>query len=280
MTKKNENDLSANFLNNSNSEKRSKNSLGKNDVLTQSVNFEVSLNQMIRRSERRAWLVALISLLASLIMAVSYIFVMPLKEKQPYLIVTDSYTGTATLSKIRDSIGDHEISKREIVNKSHVSRYVMARESYDWDIIGRRDWHVVHAMGGREVNASYASQFSEENSYNPDIIFGQNKVARVRIKSIVLTSLQGDRFNGATVRFDRAVIPKIGNRIEKVESFIVTMSFEYIPNLSMPENYLIENPMGFQVQSYRLDPDIIPDQAALTREVTESFQKIGAISGR
>jgi len=280
MEKKSKSNLSPDFYAQSKSEKNSNNNSSKNNVLKRSVDFEITLNQMIRRSEKRAWLVAVCSLFASVMLAVSYIFIMPLKEKQPYLIVTDSYTGTATLSKIRNSIKDHEVSRSEIVNKGHVARYVMARESYDWDITGRRDWDVVHAMGNESINAAYAVKFSENNPYNPDILFGQSKVARVRIKSIVLTSLSENYFNGATVRFDRVIIQKVSNKIEKAESFIATLGFDYVKNLSMPENYLIENPLGFQVQSYRLDPDIAPDQAALTRELTESFQKLGAIGAR
>lgn len=245
-------------------------------IVAQSVNFEVGLSTLGRQSERRAWWVAACAVASTLLVSASYIFVMPLKERLPYLVVADPYTGTATLSRIRDSVTEHEVSQREIINKSHVARYITARESYDWDLTGRRDWDVVHAMGTPQVSASYAAQFTEKSGYNPDKLYGPTKVARVRIKSVVLTSGPNNTNAGATVRFDRAVFSKTGNRIERVESFIATLGYEYVKNLSMPEQFLIENPLGFQVVSYRVDPDLTPDQAALTRELSEVFQRLGA----
>ena len=245
-------------------------------VLSQSVNFEVGLQTLIRRSERRAWWVAACAVASTLMISASYIFVMPLKEKLPYLVVADPYTGTATLSRIRDSLTDHQVTRSEIINKAYVARYVTARESYEWDLTGRRDWDVVHALGSPQVSAIYAAQYTEQSSYNPDKLYGKAKVARVRVKSIVLTSGPNNTNAAATVRFDRAVFSKSGNRIESVESFVATLAYEYVMNLKMPEAFLIENPMGFQVTSYRIDPDTIPNQAALTRELSEVFTRLGA----
>lgn len=250
-------------------------------ILAKSVDFEASLTESMRRSERRAWWVAGGALTSTVLVASSYIFVMPLKEKLPYLVVTDSYTGTATLSRIRDSLTEHEVSQREIIHKSHVARYVTARESYDWDLTGRRDWEVIQAMGTPQVSAAYAAQYTDTSGYNPDKLYGPSKVVRARIKSIVLSATGPNKSLGsATVRFDRAVISKMGNRIESVESFIATLAFEYVKNLKMPEHFLVENPLGFQVTSYRIDPDQTPDKAALTREVSETFQRLGVVESR
>ena len=57
-----------------------------------------TLADRARRSERRAWWVAGTSCAISLILAGGYFYFLPLKEKVPYLVMADAYTGTATVA--------------------------------------------------------------------------------------------------------------------------------------------------------------------------------------
>lgn len=60
-------------------------------AVSKSVNFEVTIADIARRSERRAWLVAFSAILMSLILAGGYFYFLPLKEKIPYLVMADAY---------------------------------------------------------------------------------------------------------------------------------------------------------------------------------------------
>src|SRR3546814_1130437 len=63
------------------------------NVVSRSVNFEVTIADLARRSERRAWWVAFGAILMALILAGGYFLMLPLKEKVPYLVMADAYTG-------------------------------------------------------------------------------------------------------------------------------------------------------------------------------------------
>lgn len=60
-------------------------------AVSNSVNFETTLADMTRRSESRAWLVASAAMLLSLVLAAGYFYMLPLKEKVPYLVMADAY---------------------------------------------------------------------------------------------------------------------------------------------------------------------------------------------
>lgn len=231
-----------------------KNSEKVEQITKQSRSFEVSIADMARRSEKRAWLVAGGAVIMSVILAGGYIALVPLKEKVPYLVMADPYTGTSSVAKLGDS--DDSITTSESINKSNAANFVISRESYDWYLINQRDWNVVNAMGSTSVLATYRNLFASTNPNNPDVIYGKNKAARVRIKSIQLRqSPSGEGYDGATIRFDKLIINKQTDKVETAAGYIATMSFEYKSNLKMEESYRIANPLGFRVIEYRVDPD-------------------------
>jgi type IV secretion system protein VirB8 len=51
--------------------------------------FELAIGDLARKSERRAWMVAFSSLALTLLLAGGYYFMLPLKEKVPYVVVAD-----------------------------------------------------------------------------------------------------------------------------------------------------------------------------------------------
>ena len=68
--------------------------------VAKAVSYEITVADMARRSERRAWWVATGSLLMSLALAGGYYYMLPLKEKVPFLVMADAYTGTATVARL------------------------------------------------------------------------------------------------------------------------------------------------------------------------------------
>ncbi len=227
------------------------------NIISKSIDFEVTLLQVIKNSERRAWIVAACSCLLSIFLVVGYFFLLPLKEKVPYLVMADPYTGTSNLSKMTENFQSQSITRNEAINKSNVARYIMARESYDWELTGRGDWIVVNSMSSPTILRPFLELYDEKNPLNPDKILGQSKTVRIKVKTIVLTNTGADgNTTGATVRFDKIFMEKQSERIDKVESYIATMAYEYRSNLNMQEDYRVQNPLGFRVTGYRLDPEL------------------------
>ncbi|MGO0999369.1 virB8 family protein [Lysobacter sp. CA196] len=227
------------------------------NAVAKAANYEVTVADIARRSERRAWMVAFASLVMSLILAGGYFYFLPLKEKVPYLVMADAYTGTSTVARLRDDFVNPSIGSSEAINKANISHFVMARESYDASQIGERDWSTVFAMASPHVTSGYSQLFGATNVNNPIKIFGKEKTVRVKILSIQLNGEQntGPKAKVATVRFQRSVLNKTSGASEPLDSKIATIEYLYKSNLKMDERNRVLNPLGFQVTGYRVDND-------------------------
>ncbi|TZF91491.1 virB8 family protein [Cognatilysobacter lacus] len=219
------------------------------------VNYELTVADQARRSERRAWWVAATSCLVSLILAGGYFYFLPLKEKVPYLVMADAYTGTATVARLDGNWGQQDITISEAVNKSNVAHFVTARESYDIALMRLRDWTTVYTMSAPSVAAGYTALHGKDNPARPYNTYGDKAAIRVKILSITLINDASGRPTGATVRFQRTLYDKSTGRTAPLDSKIATLAFTYKANLAMDEKYRIENPLGFQVTTYRVDND-------------------------
>ncbi len=239
-------------------------------VIEKSINFEATLTETFRKSERRAWMVAMGAVAIALLMGIGMMMMLPLKEKVPYLVMADPYTGTSTLSKITDDFSTRGITTNEALSKSNVAHFLIARESYDWDLFGRRDWNTFFSMADANVAKNFRNLFEADNPRNPDKLYGQSQSVRVKIKSLVLIANNRGVITGATVRFDRLIIDKSQARIVGADANVATMAFEYRNNLAMAEELRVENPLGFRVLSYRVDPETAtPASVVMAREVAE-----------
>jgi type IV secretion system protein VirB8 len=225
-------------------------------AVARSVDFEVTIADLARRSERRAWRVAAVAVAMSLVLAGACFYMLPLKEKVPYLVMADAYTGTSSVARLQGDFGNAGISASEAINRSNVAHFVLARESFDVAMMNLRDWTTVYTMSAPEVASGYTTLHARNNPDAPFNTYGRNRAIRVRILSIVLIggTKEAPR-KGATVRFQRSVYDKTAGTERPLDSRIATLEYTYKSNLRMDEKQRIENPLGFQVTSYRVDND-------------------------
>jgi len=225
-------------------------------AVQQSVNFEVTVADLAKRSERRAWIVAMCSLGVSLILVGGYFYMLPLKEKVPYIVMADPYSGTSSLARLTDDLVNKRVTASEAVNRSNIAHFILAREAYDVALTNMRDWPTVLTMASPDVARPYMNLHAANNDNSPYKIYGRDKAVRVKILSIVLLGGgNGSPPRGATVRFQRSVYDKSNGATALLDSKIATMEFTYKPELRMDDQSRIENPLGFQVTSYRVDSD-------------------------
>lgn len=97
-------------------------------AIARSVDFELTIADLARRSERRAWTVAMAALVAALGLLAGYIYLLPLKQKVPYLVMADAYTGTSTVARLAGDFNDNTITASEAINRSNVAHFILARE--------------------------------------------------------------------------------------------------------------------------------------------------------
>ena len=220
------------------------------------VNYEITIADIARRSEKRAWIVAFTAIVMSLILAGGYFYMLPLKEKVPFLVMADAYTGTATVATLRGDFSQNSITASEAINRSNVWQFVTARESYDLAVMQMRDWNTVYVMSAPNVSQEYRALHARNNERAPFYTYGANRAIRVRILSLQLVGGgQGTPPTGATVRFQRSVYDKTTGGTAPLDSRIATLAFTYKPNLKLSEEQRVLNPLGFQVTEYRVDAD-------------------------
>ncbi|MFC0153956.1 VirB8/TrbF family protein [Xanthomonas dyei] len=224
-------------------------------AVQKAVNYEVSIADLARRSEKRAWIVATVSMIITVMTAGGYYYMLPLKEKVPYLVMADAYSGTSTIAKLEANYGGRTISTSEALARSNVARFILARESFDVSTIGDRDWNTVAAMAATNVLSEYRTLHAANNPMRPFNIYGRVRSIRINILSITLIGGRGTPYTGATVRFQRNVYDKSSATTALLDSKIATMGFVYQDNLQMSDSLRVENPLGFRVTDYRVDND-------------------------
>lgn len=231
------------------------------DVIASSIDFEATKAVLAARSERRAWYVAGTATLVSLVLAASYVVVLPLKERTPFLVMADAYTGTSTVARLKGDLSTHSITTSEAVNKSNVAHFVIARESYDAGLVDRRDWTTVWTMSAPSVAAEYRNLRSRKNPASPVNAYGRSAAIRIEILSLVLIGGEGGGPRGATVRFQRNLHDIASGTSSLLDNKIATLQYQYNERLSLDDRQRIENPLGFQVTHYRVDNDFVSTPA-------------------
>lgn len=225
-------------------------------AVAKAVSYEITVADMARKSERRAWWVAGASLVMSLALAGGYYYVLPLKEKVPFLVMADAYTGTASVARLQGNLGENSITANEAINRSNVAQYVLARESYDYAIMGLRDWEQVFVMSDQAVGAALQAQYNRSNPQSPLVLYGTERALRVKILSITpLGALPSGGFRGASVRIQRTLLDKRTGGSSYLDNKLVTLRFEYKAALALSEQERVLNPLSFQVTEYRVDQD-------------------------
>lgn len=217
--------------------------------------FEVTIGDLARKSERRAWMVAFASMLMSLALVGGYYFMLPLKEKVPYVVMADPFSGTASVAALRDDPFYRSLVANEVMARANVANYVVARESFDTELLKSRDWAQVNVMSSAEQRKVFQSALSAENPSSPANLVGQNQSLRVRIASITPIYDAG-RMVGATVRIQRNLFNRQTGAAEPVDRRLITLGFRYSPNLGLSEQLRWRNPLGFLVTQYRSDLDM------------------------
>ncbi len=227
------------------------------EVLKKSMDFESNVISLVKRSERRAWIVAICSMVVTVCLAGGMAYMLPLKEKIPYLVTVDLKRSTSTISYLRDNIAATGIYASEALNRSHVARFLQAREGYDYDTINEYDWEYVASMSNDQVKGLFVKQF-DGSPNSPEKKWGRNTAIRVKVNSIVFNGLDEERGaqpSGATVRFEKWKFDKTTGRSTYLSSHVATLRYEYKANLKMGDNLRMRNPLGFQVTAFRVDDE-------------------------
>ena len=223
-------------------------------AIRDAVDFETSLADLRLRSERRAWWIAGVSLFLLLCSGSALFFLVPLKERVPYLVMANAYTGQAVMSRLSDRL-PATLASNEALDRANLSTFVRARESYDSSTLGDRDWNQVFAMASADVGAAYRLVHDSSSAAQPFKIYGTSSALRPELLTLQLdpTEIRGSR--KATVRFIRRVVEKSTGVTRVLDRRIAQIEYRYVPGMELDDRNRLLNPLGFQVTAYRVDVD-------------------------
>lgn len=170
----------------------------------------------------------------------------PLKTVEPFVIQVDPKSG---ITQVVDPMSVRELSGMETVNNYFIVQYIRARESYDINNINQNYATVRVMSDAGDVYSQFKREVSPSNPNGITAKMGSTGSRTVRFKSIVYIKPK--------VAQAQVLIEESTQSGTKQYNRIITLSFDYVKlNLTTEDRYL--NPIGFQVNSYRVDEDALP----------------------
>lgn len=204
----------------------------------------------LRRSRTLAWTIAAAATAAAVLEAVALALLTPLKTAVPYVFVVDRQTGYVEAAR---SLQPGTLSQSAAVTQSYLVQYVLARETFDLNDL-QAGYQKAMLLSAPAVRDQYAHQMRPADPDSP--LRGYLKTTQVKaiVKSV---SLLGP--NSALVRFDTERTD--GGQVSQRASYAAVLGFRYVQT-PMPMGQRFENPLGFQVTSYRRDTEWTPAPAS------------------
>ena len=212
---------------------------------TDALDFEASKSLMIANSEHRAWNITKGACALTGLSWVALVLLMPLKTEVPYVAMVNEVTG---YTQLLTTLSEETISKQDALDAFWVGNYVRNREVYDWYTI-QDSYDTTLLMSSPDVGRDYALNYEGDDAL--DSVWGKRFKAQVRLLSKPII-----KNNIATVRFEQTLSSVEDSRKGKSTTWIATLGFKYKTDAQSDEQRL-KNPLGFEVVSYRLDPELM-----------------------
>jgi type IV secretion system protein VirB8 len=198
------------------------------------------------RSKRLAWTVAAGASVLAVAAISAVVALAPLKSVEPFVVRVDRATGGVDV--MTGLKGRGNVTYDEAVSKYFLGQYVRAREGY-LPVAAEDNFRQVSIMSTPAEQQRWADYFRPANPQSPPATYGQQAYAEVEIRAISFINP-----HVASVRFHKTV-----RKPDQVtgSDWVATISFTYT-KAPMLESDRLKNPLGFQVATYRADPEVAP----------------------
>lgn len=207
--------------------------------------WDVDRVQRAERSRKFAWLVAAAAGGLSIVALGAVAALAPLKTVEPFVVRVDRATGAVEVMSALKS--EKPVTYDEAVTKHFLAQYIRARETW-LPPAAESNFRQVSIMSTPAEQQRWGDAFRPSNPESPQVAFGPNSEAQIAIRSVTFVA------DGvANVRFHRTV--RQSQQVTESD-WIATAAFTYT-KAPMAEGDRLRNPLGFQVTSYRADPEVV-----------------------
>ena len=210
--------------------------------------WEADVIRKERRSKRLAWVIAIVSIIICIVSLLSLASLVPLKSYEPYLVVVDKNTGYIEVKSGLDASFDKlTATERQAVTQANVVRFMRMREGYDPASL-QENFGIAALLSTGDAARDLQELYSATNPKNPTKVLGKSKRVRVDIKSVTFLNE-----STASVRFSTE---EKSDTETTVRHFVGVVRFRYTSKPQVNE-WMFENPLGFQVYNYRRDQETV-----------------------
>jgi type IV secretion system protein VirB8 len=210
--------------------------------LEESKGLERDLLEEQVRSRAVAWRVAMASWGLLALTLLGFVGLLPLRRVEPYVVRVDNATGAVDIVTV---LREAPRSYGEVVDKYWLNKYVLNREAYDWQTL-QASYDTAVLLSSEAVQREIAALFDGPQAR--DKLLGERVRYLVKVRSIVPSK------DTAVVRFVRT--RRVEGAEDVDENLVATVGFQYVAAPMKEEDRLV-NPLGFQVTSYRVDPESV-----------------------
>lgn len=207
--------------------------------------WEQEIIKRAKRSARIAWFFSLVFAALATLSLLAVVLLIPLKSFEPYIVTVDRTTGYIEVKT--GLTRPANLTEQQAVTQANVVRYIRAREGYDPYAI-EENFGIAALLSTGEAARELQGLYSAANAGNPARVYGRTKRVLVDIKSVTFPNS-----STAIVRFstnERSDTDSI------VRHWISVVRFRYTDTPERNE-WRFENPLGFQVYSYRRDQETV-----------------------
>lgn len=242
---------------------------GKPESGLNNLTWEHSIVEARRASEKLAWNVAKAALALAFLSVVALALSMPLRQTVTRIVEVDKLTGETSVVR---ELPAYVSSRNDINDKYWIKLFVISHERYIAKIL-QKDFDSVKILSGDAVYTKFRNQFVGPNALQKKL---EDRIEIVpTILSVTLSSP-----GIATVRFETSAqnVKNPGTTTE-VTRYIATLAYHYAPNVYAKERDLIDNPLGFYVDTYQVDPEVAVTTDATAPLVPTPRGDAGAADG-
>lgn len=202
-----------------------------------------------QRSLRIAWIVAGVLGLIALLEALALVFMMPLKQVEPYAVLVDRQTGFVQPLNLTQQ---QSIVPSEALVNSMLAQYVTAREGFEIDAL-KDHYRKVALWSAGDARSQYIAGMQATNPASPLAALPRQAIISAEIRSISPLAADSALVRFATTRIDPGSQPVL----QGVWAAVIRYRFS---SAEMSAASRLENPLGFQVLRYSKSAEIAPSQ--------------------